>query len=36
MTTVAFGSNALLDISERNDIMSTKGWHLNKLQRDNM
>ncbi|KAI4383626.1 hypothetical protein MLD38_009438 [Melastoma candidum] len=34
MTIVAFGSN-VLDIFEVNDIMSTKGWHLNALQRPN-
>ncbi|KAF9686161.1 hypothetical protein SADUNF_Sadunf03G0129700 [Salix dunnii] len=34
MTIVAFGSNAL-DIFEVNDIMSSKGWHLNALQRPN-
>ncbi|MCI27433.1 sphingosine-1-phosphate lyase, partial [Trifolium medium] len=31
---VAFGSN-VLDIFEVNDIMSSKGWHLNALQRPN-
>ncbi|KAJ4835155.1 Dihydrosphingosine phosphate lyase [Turnera subulata] len=34
MTIVAFGSNEL-DIFEVNDIMSSKGWHLNALQRPN-
>ncbi|XP_047972107.1 sphingosine-1-phosphate lyase-like [Salvia hispanica] len=34
MTLVAFGSNSL-DIFEVNDIMSSKGWHLNALQRPN-
>ncbi|XP_052205010.1 sphingosine-1-phosphate lyase isoform X2 [Diospyros lotus] len=34
MTIVAFGSD-LLDIFEVNDIMSSKGWHLNALQRPN-
>ncbi|KAL9151790.1 hypothetical protein ABFS82_11G074600 [Erythranthe guttata] len=34
MTIVAFGSN-VLDIFEVNDIMSSKGWHLNALQRPN-
>ncbi|WOH08887.1 hypothetical protein DCAR_0728338 [Daucus carota subsp. sativus] len=34
MTVVAFGSNNL-DIFEVNDIMSSKGWHLNALQRPN-
>ncbi|KAH6824878.1 dihydrosphingosine phosphate lyase [Perilla frutescens var. hirtella] len=34
MTLVAFGSN-VLDIFEVNDIMSSKGWHLNALQRPN-
>ncbi|KAJ7957528.1 Glutamate decarboxylase/sphingosine phosphate lyase [Quillaja saponaria] len=34
MTIVAFGSN-VVDIFEVNDIMSTKGWHLNALQRPN-
>uniref|UniRef100_A0A2P2JDC5 Sphingosine-1-phosphate lyase n=2 Tax=Rhizophora mucronata TaxID=61149 RepID=A0A2P2JDC5_RHIMU len=34
MTIVAFGSNAL-DIFEVNDILSSKGWHLNALQRPN-
>lgn len=34
MTVVAFGSN-VVDIFEVNDIMSTKGWHLNALQRPN-
>nr|VDC97796.1 unnamed protein product [Brassica oleracea] len=34
MTIVAFGSKAL-DIFEVNDIMSSKGWHLNALQRPN-
>uniref|UniRef100_A0A6N2JZ47 Sphingosine-1-phosphate lyase n=1 Tax=Salix viminalis TaxID=40686 RepID=A0A6N2JZ47_SALVM len=34
MTIVAFGSNDL-DIFEVNDIMSSKGWHLNALQRPN-
>ncbi|KAL6956476.1 Dihydrosphingosine phosphate lyase [Sarracenia purpurea var. burkii] len=32
MTIVAFGSN-IVDIFEVNDIMSSKGWHLNALQR---
>ncbi|KAL0421584.1 UNVERIFIED_CONTAM: Sphingosine-1-phosphate lyase [Sesamum latifolium] len=34
MTIVAFGSN-VVDIFEVNDIMSSKGWHLNALQRPN-
>ncbi|XP_022733548.1 sphingosine-1-phosphate lyase-like isoform X1 [Durio zibethinus] len=34
MTIVAFGS-AVLDIFEVNDIISSKGWHLNALQRPN-
>ncbi|XP_008809535.2 sphingosine-1-phosphate lyase [Phoenix dactylifera] len=34
MTVVAFGSNAV-NIFEVNDIMSSKGWHLNALQRPN-
>ncbi|KAK3035869.1 hypothetical protein RJ639_033006 [Escallonia herrerae] len=34
MTIVAFGSH-VLDIFEVNDIMSSKGWHLNALQRPN-
>ncbi|KAJ4961854.1 hypothetical protein NE237_021764 [Protea cynaroides] len=34
MTIVAFGSNDL-DIFEVNDIMSSRGWHLNALQRPN-
>ncbi|CAF2252850.1 unnamed protein product [Brassica napus] len=34
MTIVAFGSKSL-DIFEVNDIMSSKGWHLNALQRPN-
>ncbi|XP_057777001.1 sphingosine-1-phosphate lyase [Salvia miltiorrhiza] len=34
MTIVAFGSNSV-DIFEVNDIMSSKGWHLNALQRPN-
>ncbi|KAK2359802.1 glutamate decarboxylase [Trifolium repens] len=34
MTILAFGSN-VLDIFEVNDIMSSKGWHLNALQRPN-
>lgn len=34
MTIIAFGSKAL-DIFEVNDIMSSKGWHLNALQRPN-
>ncbi|KAL0698771.1 hypothetical protein Bca4012_054893 [Brassica carinata] len=34
MTIVAFGSK-VLDIFEVNDIMSSKGWHLNALQRPN-
>lgn len=34
MTLVAFGSDTL-DIFEVNDIMSSKGWHLNALQRPN-
>ncbi|KAL0357745.1 UNVERIFIED_CONTAM: Sphingosine-1-phosphate lyase [Sesamum calycinum] len=32
MTIVAFGSN-VVDIFEVNDVMSSKGWHLNALQR---
>jgi len=34
MTIVAFGSN-VVDIFEVNDTMSSKGWHLNALQRPN-
>ncbi|KAK3163617.1 hypothetical protein QOZ80_1AG0006000 [Eleusine coracana subsp. coracana] len=34
MTVVAFGSD-VGDIFEVNDIMSSKGWHLNALQRPN-
>ncbi|KAJ8773620.1 hypothetical protein K2173_005866 [Erythroxylum novogranatense] len=34
MTIVAFGSNCL-DIFEVNDVMSSKGWHLNALQKPN-
>ncbi|KAB5573223.1 hypothetical protein DKX38_000417 [Salix brachista] len=34
MTIVAIGSNDL-DIFEVNDIMTSKGWHLNALQRPN-
>ncbi|KZV44083.1 sphingosine-1-phosphate lyase [Dorcoceras hygrometricum] len=34
MTIVAFGSD-ILDIFEVNDVMSSKGWHLNALQRPN-
>ncbi|CAN8304065.1 unnamed protein product [Cochlearia groenlandica] len=34
MTIVAFGSKTI-DIFEVNDIMSSKGWHLNALQRPN-
>lgn len=34
MTIVAFASN-VLDIFEVNDLMSSKGWHLNALQRPN-
>lgn len=34
MTIVAFGSD-VIDIFEVNDIMSSKGWHLNALQRPN-
>ncbi|PKI54226.1 hypothetical protein CRG98_025380 [Punica granatum] len=34
MTLVAFGSD-FLDIFEVNDVMSSKGWHLNALQRPN-
>lgn len=34
MTLVAFGSS-VLNIFEVNDIMSSKGWHLNALQRPN-
>lgn len=34
MTLVAFGSN-VVDIFEVNDVMSSKGWHLNALQRPN-
>lgn len=34
MTIIAFGSK-VLDIFEVNDIMSSKGWHLNALQRPN-
>ncbi|KAK6139139.1 hypothetical protein DH2020_027119 [Rehmannia glutinosa] len=34
MTIVAFGSD-VVDIFEVNDIMSSKGWHLNALQRPN-
>ncbi|GJN37773.1 hypothetical protein PR202_gb26761 [Eleusine coracana subsp. coracana] len=34
MTVVAFASD-VVDIFEVNDIMSSKGWHLNALQRPN-
>ncbi|WOL12850.1 hypothetical protein Cni_G21618 [Canna indica] len=34
MTVVAFGSNDV-NIFEVNDLMSSKGWHLNALQRPN-
>ncbi|RWR79997.1 sphingosine-1-phosphate lyase [Cinnamomum micranthum f. kanehirae] len=34
MTIVAFGSN-IIDIFEVNDLMSSKGWHLNALQKPN-
>ncbi|KAL2903858.1 Sphingosine-1-phosphate lyase [Bienertia sinuspersici] len=34
MTIVAFASN-IIDIFEVNDMMSSKGWHLNALQRPN-
>lgn len=34
MTIVAFGSD-VLDIFEVNDMLSSKGWHLNALQRPN-
>ncbi|KAI3780109.1 hypothetical protein L2E82_10014 [Cichorium intybus] len=34
MTIVAFGS-IVIDIFEVNDILSSKGWHLNPLQRPN-
>ncbi|XP_057949619.1 sphingosine-1-phosphate lyase [Malania oleifera] len=34
MTVVAFGSN-VVDIFEVNDLLSSKGWHLNALQRPN-
>lgn len=34
MTVVAFGSD-VIDIFEVNDILSSKGWHLNALQRPN-
>ncbi|XP_015894281.1 sphingosine-1-phosphate lyase isoform X1 [Ziziphus jujuba] len=34
MTIVAFGSN-VVDIFEVNDILTSKGWHLNALQRPN-
>ncbi|XP_043723229.1 sphingosine-1-phosphate lyase-like [Telopea speciosissima] len=34
MTVVAFGSKCV-DIFEVNDIMSTRGWHLNALQKPN-
>lgn len=34
MTIVAFGSN-VIDIFEVNDLLSSKGWHLNPLQRPN-
>ncbi|WVZ07621.1 hypothetical protein V8G54_020967 [Vigna mungo] len=34
MTIVAFGSD-VLDIFEVNDVISSKGWHLNALQRPN-
>ncbi|KAF7123672.1 hypothetical protein RHSIM_Rhsim12G0094700 [Rhododendron simsii] len=34
MTIVAFGSN-VIDIFEVNDILSSKGWHLNALLRPN-
>jgi hypothetical protein len=31
---IAFGSDSV-DIFEVNDLMSSKGWHLNALQRPN-
>ncbi|GFY88111.1 dihydrosphingosine phosphate lyase [Actinidia rufa] len=34
MTIVAFGST-IVNVFEVNDILSTKGWHLNALQRPN-
>lgn len=34
MTVVAFGSD-VIDIFEVNDIITSKGWHLNALQRPN-
>lgn len=34
MTVVAFGSD-VVEIFEVNDIMASKGWHLNALQRPN-
>lgn len=34
MTIVAFASN-VIDIFEVNDMLSSKGWHLNPLQRPN-
>ncbi|XP_050205292.1 sphingosine-1-phosphate lyase isoform X2 [Mercurialis annua] len=34
MTVIAFGSN-VVDIFEVNDILTSKGWHLNALQRPN-
>ncbi|CAL9189413.1 unnamed protein product [Musa hybrid cultivar] len=34
MTVVAFGSNDI-DIFEVNDMMTSKGWHLNALQKPN-
>lgn len=34
MTVVAFGSNDV-DIFEVNDMMTSKGWHLNALQKPN-
>ncbi|XP_024959269.1 sphingosine-1-phosphate lyase-like [Cynara cardunculus var. scolymus] len=34
MTIVAFGSN-MIDMFEVNDLLSSKGWHLNPLQRPN-
>lgn len=34
MTVIAFGSD-VVNIFEVNDVMSTRGWHLNALQRPN-
>nr|GMD57826.1 Sphingosine-1-phosphate lyase [Ipomoea batatas] len=34
MSIIAFGSD-VVDIFEVNDVLSSKGWHLNALQRPN-